>query len=638
MRHFNINKPRMLGLSLLLAAALTACSGGGSDQQTEAQPVNVKLIAINDFHGRLKVDENDSGAKVPVSDPTEATGIKSVYAGGAAYLATLVKQLKASTENSIVIAAGDIIGASQPIAGLTSEEAAIDVMGEIGLEVTSVGNHEFDKGKAELLRMQKGGCKPADQGGVVGKTTCIVDGKFAGAKFKYLAANVIDQSTNQPLLPGTYTKKFGAVTVGFVGLTLQGTPTSTSGATGLTFLNEASIINEKALELKRNGADAIVVLIHQGGQTMASYINDQSCPGLTGLIGPIVSQLQNVDVVVSGHTHQEYICRDNKTGILLTSAGLYGRMVTDIDLKIVPGKGVAEKSAKTLPVINYMNEKKGNKLPNGYTALAQDKATQAVIDIYDNATSTTLQEVQGYSSTMLSNCQRTQTIEIPLGNVVADAYLDSYISQNPSATNVIAFTNAGGLRSSISYTNGGAVTYDALYTVAPFGNGLVYKEMTGIQIKRLLEQQWEKTNCDEKQLPASVTHNQVMCGRLLQPSDTLRYTWDWSLGQGKPVGTGNLLTSVEIYDRQQQQWNALVDSKTYGVVVSGFMADGGDRFTVFTEGNAPVDFGNDDLMAIQTYFGKYPDASNRLPAPSPRATCRNCPATPAEISAAFCTN
>lgn len=624
--------------SALAVLFLMSCSGGSSNEQVDQKPVSVKLIAVNDFHGRLKVDESDSGAKVPVSDTSEATGIKSLYAGGAAYLASLVKQLKSSTDHSIVIAAGDIIGASQPIAGLTSEEAAIDVMGEIGLEVTSVGNHEFDKGKAELLRMQNGGCKPSDKGGVIGKTTCIVDGKFAGAKFKYLAANVIDQSTNQPLLSGTYTKKFGTITVGFVGLTLQGTPTSTSGATGLTFLNEASVINEKAQELKRNGADAVVVLIHQGGQTMASYINDQSCPGMTGLIGPIVSQLQNVDVVVSGHTHQEYICRDEKTGILLTSAGLYGRMVTDIDLKIVPGKGVTEKSAKTLPVINYMNEKKGIKLPSGYMALAEDKATQAIIDVYDKATVSTLQEVQGYSSAMLSNCQRTQTIEIPLGNVVADAYLDSYIRKNPTATNVISFTNAGGLRASISYTNGGAITYDALYTVAPFGNSLVYKEMTGAQIKRLLEQQWEKTNCDEKQLPASVTHNQVMCGRLLQPSDTLRYTWDWSLGQGKPVGTGNLLISVEIYDRLQRQWNALDESKTYGVVVSGFMADGGDRFTVFTEGNTPVDFGNDDLMAIQNYFGKYPDASNRLPAPSPRATCKNCPATPAEISAAFCTN
>lgn len=616
-------------INTLVVLSLVACSGTNN---SDSQAVDVKLIAVNDFHGRLKTDPTDSGATVTVADSASSTGVSRIKAGGAAFLATLVSQLRASNNNSMVIAAGDIIGASQPISGLTSEEASIDVMSRIGLEVTAVGNHEFDKGKAELQRMQNGGCKSAADGGVIGQTTCITnsqsraDGKFAGAKFKYLAANVIDQATNQQLFQGTYTKQFGNAKVGFVGLTLQATPTSTSGAGGLTFLNEATVINENAAQLKKEGADAVVVLIHQGGQTSAPYINDQSCPGLTGLISGIVSQLHNVDVVVSGHTHQEYICRDAATGILLTSAGLYGRMVTDIDLKIVPGKGVTAKTARTVPVINNLN----SSLPQGYQALTADAATQAIIDIYDRATSGTLQQVYGYTNSMLSNCNRTQTLETPVGDMEADAYLDSYLNTDPSATNVIAFTNVGGLRTSISYVNGGEVTYDALYSLAPFGNSLVYLDMTGAQVKRLLEQQWEATNCAEKRLPST-----NVCGRLLQPSSTLRYTWNWGTNgvssQGQPDGQGSLLTSVEI--RNGNTWTQISDTATYRVVTNAFMASGGDKFSVFTQVE-PVDFGVDDLMALTGYFQRNTTSTNKLPNPWPsnpssllqnRASCLNCP-------------
>lgn len=599
--------------NLLLILGVASCSGSSS---SDAEPVTVKLIAVNDFHGRLKVDRNpvDYGARVTVEDPSSPSGVTKLHAGGAAFLASLVNQLKGTNPNSIVVAAGDIIGASQPIAGLTSEEAAIDVMGQIGLEVTAVGNHEFDKGKDELLRLQNGGCNPSVLPQDRGTKTCVVNGSFSGAKFKYLAANVINNSTNQPLLQGTYTKKFGSATVGFVGLTLQDTPLSTSGATGLTFLNEATVINEKAQELRRNGADAVVVLIHQGGQTAAPYINDQSCPGLTGEITRIIPRLSNVDVVISGHTHQEYICRDASTGILLTSAGLYGRMVTDIDLRIIPGKGVVTKSARTLPVLNDLNTP--SSVPAGYQILAADSATQAIIDIYDAATAGPLNEVRGYAAQTLSNCGRTESIEMPLGDVVADAYLASYNSTNPSSPAMVAFTNPGGVRANVTPAVGGAVTYSALYTVAPFGGSLIYKSLTGSQIKRLLEQQWEGTNCSAKRLPDS-----NICGRLLQPSG-IRYTWDWSRGQGQANGSGSLLTSVEV--NHSGTWRPIVDSDFYGVITNSFVATGGDNFSVFAEQEAAVDFGQTDLMALENYFMGY-TSSAPLNLPSPRATCINCP-------------
>jgi 5'-nucleotidase len=264
--------------------------------------------------------------------------------------------------------------------------------------------------------------------------------------------------------------------------------------------------------------------------------------------------------------------------------------------------------------LRYLN----TSVPAGYQNQPEDPKTQEIINVYNAATAGPLQVIQGYTTALLSNCQRTQTIETPLGDVVADAYLASYLEKYPTATNIIAFTNVGGLRASISYGTNGAVDYDALYSVSPFGNSLVYKEMTGTQIKRLLEQQWEATNCNEKRLP-----NTNICGRILQPSHTLEYTWDWSRGQGQPNGTGNLLTSVKVFNGTA--FVDIVDANTYGVIVSKFMADGGDKFTVFTEGAAPSDFGQDDLMALQEYFNNYPNAQTRLPTPTARATCINCP-------------
>ena len=614
---------RNLVISALVAVSLTACSVPAPQDSEHA--VSIKLIALNDFHGQLKVDPNDRSATVSIKD---GNSVKPVFAGGAAYLGTLVQQLKASSPHAMVIAAGDIIGAAQPISGLTSEEAAIDVMNQIGLEVSAVGNHEFDKGKDELLRLQNGGCKPTAKPDQIGKITCINnsqsggDGKFAGAKFKYLAANVINDTTGKPLFAPTITRQFGGATLGFIGVTFKETPRSTRGAGGLTFLDEASVINQKAMELKQAGADAVIVLLHQGGQTSATHINDFSCPNMRGELQPVVARLRNVDVVVSGHTHQEYICTDQATGILFTSAGYYGRLVTNIDLRVVPGKGVVEKKAQTVPVVNSLN-----KAAPDDPALAPDPATQAVIDAYDTATAKILNEVRGYTSAALSNCKGNQSLEMPMGNVVADAYLDSYLEQHPNTTYAIAFTNGGGIRASVPKTEDGAVTYGALQKVTPFGNTLVYKQLTGAQIKTLLEEQWSPANCAEKKLPTS-----PVCGRLLQPARSLRYAWDWSLGQGK----ARLLTSVEVLNLQTRQWQPLVDTAKYTVITNEYLADGGDKFPTF-KSPQKIEFHQNDLDALVKYFekmthpGKHPD-HRPLPVPTPRVTCQNCPPlTPAEL-------
>ncbi|MBP8265153.1 MAG: bifunctional metallophosphatase/5'-nucleotidase, partial [Zoogloea sp.] len=472
------------------ALALSACGGSSN---TPPEPVTVKVIAMNDFHGNIETPAANNGGSVVLKDPANAAGT-TVRTGGAAYLATLIKQLKARNANNIVVGAGDMVGASPVTSTLTHDEATIDILNQIGLEVSSVGNHEFDHGKNELLRQQNGGCYV---GGTVGKDTCINGGVFGGASYKWLAANVVDSASGKTLFPATYVKQFGGVSVGFIGLTLKATPAvvTSTGVAGLSFLDEAATINTYAAQLRQSGADAVVVLIHQGGQTTASTLNDQSCPNLSGDILPIVDALgKDVDVVVSGHTHQEYVCRRN--GKLLTSTGFYGSAVTDIDLTIVPGSGVTAVAANTVPVINDLNAT----VPAGYSILTKDATIDTAVQSYVNLAATLKNLVVGSITTDIkrallsgtSTPTRDETAEGAMGDVMADVYL----AGGPQAD--IAFINPGGVRADLIYKNGGAVTYGDLLTVAPFGNTLATVDLTGAQIVRLLEQQWEAPNCSAK--------------------------------------------------------------------------------------------------------------------------------------------
>src|SRR5450830_1399853 len=361
-------------MSLLAASALVACGGSGT-----AAPVSVTIIA----------------------------------------------QMKAANTYNVVVAAGDMVGAAPVTSTLTHDEASVDVLNQLGLEVSSVGNHEFDHGKTELLRLQNGGCYP---GGTVGVDTCLVNGTFPGAKYKYLAANVVDTASGNTLFPATWTKTFGpplgSATVGFIGLTLKGTPSvvTSTGVVGLQFNDEVSTINQAARQLRAQGASAVVVLIHQGGQTTASTLNDASCPNLSGDIIPIVDGLSaDVDVVVSGHTHQEYVC--NRNGKLLTQTGFYGSAVTEIDLTIQPGSGVTKKVANNRPVINDQNA--AGSLPTGYTALAKDSTVDALVQKYVSLSATLKNQVVGsitadIKRALLPNASvatRDETAEGPMGDV-----------------------------------------------------------------------------------------------------------------------------------------------------------------------------------------------------------------------------
>lgn len=577
------------GVTDLLTSPLTV--GDAHDKLLDSLAtvsVPVKMIALNDFHGNIENPASTNGGQVTIPDPSNPAGTK-VNVGGAAYLATLIKSLKAKNANSIVVGAGDLVGAAPFTSTVLNHESTVDVLNTLGLEVTAVGNHEFDAGKTELLRLQNGGCFP---GRTPGTDTCLQNGAFSGAKFKWLAANVATDQAGTTLLPATFIKDFGIVRIGFIGLTLKDTPTavSASGVVGLTFLEESAVINTRAAELKRKGVDAVVVLIHQGGQTTASTLNDKTCPGLSGDILAVMDKIgADVDVVVSGHSHQEYNC--NYKGKLLTQAAFYGAVATDIDLTLIPSKGVKAKSADNRPVIQDTTTAA---LPSGFTKLTKDADMDALVTKYVTLTAPLKNKVVGSITADIKRCLlnnnpvlgRDETCEGTMGDVLADAYL----AGSPAAD--FAMTNPGGVRADLLFaTAAGKVTYGDLLTVNPFANTLCTVDMSGQQVIRLLEQQWETPNSTAK---TGINGG----GRLLQVSKELTYTWDASKPLGAAPGSGArvVVSTVKINGQS-------IDlAKTYRIATLSFLTTGGDNFTVFAQGKT-VCSGTIDIDALVTYFG-----------------------------------
>jgi 5'-nucleotidase len=434
----------------------------------------------------------------------------------------------------------------------------------------------------------------------------LVNGKFPGAKFQYLAANVFDTNTGSTLFPATFVKKFGTVSVGFIGLTLRGTPAvvTASGVAGLRFDDETSVINSYAAKLRAEGATAVVVLIHQGGQTTATTLNDKTCPGFTGDIMPIMDGLSaDVDVVVSGHTHQEYVC--NYKGKLLTSTGFYGGAVTEIDLTLVPGKGVTAKAANTVPVIQA---DKNPTVPSGFFTVAKDTVVDAAVQNYTKLSGTLQKSVVGTITASINRAlltgttNRDETAEGAMGGVLADTYLLG----GPAAD--IGIINPGGVRADLTFAAPGTVTYGDLLTVAPFGNTLVTVDLTGAQLARLLEQQWEVPN-------ATAKTGANGGGRMLQVSKGLTYTWDFAKPLGAAAGAGSRLVAGSL----KLNGVAIDPAKTYKITTNSFLADGGDNFTVMATGKNRLNSGVIDIDAFVTYVR----SSSPLSPPAPRITRLN---------------
>ncbi|TYL87857.1 bifunctional metallophosphatase/5'-nucleotidase [Bradyrhizobium rifense] len=534
MRHLLRLTSFALALAALPAAAQTAA------------PVELRILAINDFHGNLRPPPGG----IRINDPEDRAKKVAVAAGGAEYMATLVKQLREGHKNTIFVAAGDLIGASPFLSAMFHDEPSIEALSMMGLAITSVGNHEFDEGKNELLRIQNGGCHPEDG--------CQGPHPFTGAKFHYLAASTIETATGKSVLPPYEIREFEGIPVAFIGLTLKETAgiVSPSGIAGLEFRDEAETVNALVPQLKARGVEAIVVLIHQGGEPSGDY---NECPAITGPIVDIVKKFDRaVDVVVSGHTHRAYVC--DIDGRLVTSGDKYGTLVTAIDLKLDPAtRDIVSARAENVIVAN--------------ASLAKDPEQTALIDAYDKLSAPIANRPAGSVTQTLSRSPNDAG-ESALGDVIADAQLAATKDAKDGSA-VIAFTNPGGIRTDIIPKENGAVSYGELFASQPFRNRLVTMTLTGSQLKDMLEQQW----LDPKR------------PRILQVSIGFSYSWDAS----KPLG------ERVITDKMTLNGKPIEPGTGYRVTVNDYLAVGGDGFTVAKQGASPQ-YGGYDADALFAFF------------------------------------
>ncbi len=538
-----------------------------------------QFLSYNDFHGAID-PPSGSGAVV------NAAGT-STPAGGGEYLATWLKRLRAEARaegrSTLTVGAGDLIGGSPLVSAAFHDEPTIELMNEIGLQISSVGNHEFDEGVDELLRIQRGGCHPTDG--------CQDGDGFGGAEFTYLAANTISKKTGLPILPPIDIKFVGGVPVGFVGLTLEGTPgiVNPAGIRNVRFADEVETANKWGRLLRLFGVKAQVLLVHEGG---AQAGGPSDCTGFTGPIVPIVQGLNpEFGLVVSGHTHRFYSCSlPNSSGAqsVVTSAGSNGQLITDVDYTLDRRSGrFAEITARNVIVENGVRNADGTWQSTGTPPVyaknpdTVDPGAKKVADKYRAAVAPIANRVIGsITADIVRDVPQNGSGESPLGDVIADAQL----AYTQSAGAQIALMNPGGIRASLAYAQSsggeapGQVTYGEAFTVQPFNNLVVTQTFTGAQLKDVLEQQFVGFGGQTTQ-------------RILQPSSTLTYTYTVSAAAGSKV------SDIRVA-------GAPIDpAATYRVTTNDFLANGGDGFTNLTAGTDRTTAPGFDVDALTAYLG-----------------------------------
>jgi len=563
----------MTARTLIALAAIPLLAACATVPRQPLAPVEVGIIAINDFHGSLEPPRSAQ------RQPDGQGGEVLVPAGGVAYLASAIDAARAKYRHTLTVSAGDMIGGSQLASALFLDEPTIGAMNRIGMEFNAVGNHEFDRGRDELERIRKGGCEKHTT-----REPCLLE-RFAGANFQFLAANTIDPD-GSTIMPGTALRSLGEgrnkVTVGLIGLTLKETAdlTSREGLRGASFADEAETVNRLAPQLRAQGADAVVVLLHQGGYTSGN-LDPSSCSNLTGEIRNILDRMTTeVDVVVSGHTHWSYVC-DYATinpakPFLLTSAGVYGAMVTDIALQIDPGADrVVGKRARNVIVQNDgMTTMRGRVEP---TALFPRFAPRAdVAEYVGRYIEAAKSEIERPAGRIAERVSRPGGEAGRHGGTLGLLVADAQLAATKSAGAQIALMNAFGVRSPFNLTPDaqGRLTYGQLYSVQPFTNQLVTGTLTGVELKAVLEEGFDA--------------NQPL--QYLSPSAGFTYSVDLT----RPVG--QRITAMTLNGKP-------IDSAAdYRITVNNFLAGGGDSFATFTKMRDKVVARPTDIEALEAWL------------------------------------
>ncbi|MEU9778360.1 bifunctional metallophosphatase/5'-nucleotidase [Streptomyces sp. NPDC047968] len=557
--------------------------GGHHGHHHGKRTVDVQLLSFNDLHGHLEPPAGSSGN---VSEIQPDGTVKTVPAGGVEYLATSLRTARQGNPYSVTAAAGDLVGASPLLSGLFHDEPTIEALNKMDLDVAGVGNHEFDEGAVELARLQNGGCHPTEG--------CFEEGRrFKGADFPYLAANVTKERTGRPLLkPYTVWKKNG-VRIGFIGVTLEGTPdiVSANGIKGLKFHDEVETINKYARKLDRMGVKSIVALIHEGGYPASSSYNyDCNSPGPgDGISGPIAEIAKGitpkVDALVTGHTHQAYVCTiPDPSGKprTVTSAASFGKLYTETTLTY---------DRRTRDIVRTAVSS-ANHVVSRDQAKARDMTR--LIDRWSALAAPVAGRPQGFISADIPGRGSTEP-EKPLGDLIADAQLEGLAPADKGGAQ-LALMNPGGIRGDLVYADGsgegdGVVTYGEAFTVQPFTNMMNVVDLTGAQLITALRQQVSGPN--------------EASPKILQVSEGFTYTLDLTKSGADRV----------VADSVRLNGEAIDPSGTYRVAMNEFLAGGGDGFTVFKEHTNKL-VGASDLELLNTYLNTNSSAEAPIAPPA----------------------
>jgi 5'-nucleotidase len=565
MTSFRRTAQRSAALAVTAAAALAVTlvqNPAQADNDKPARTVDVRLIGINDLHGNIEPPSGSSG-RVTLADGTQ------VEAGGAVYNATHIKDLQSQVRNSVIVGQGDLIGASPIVSALFHDEPTIEVLNQVGMDTTAAGNHEFDEGYQELLRMQYGGCHPVDG--------CQFRDTYEGAEFPILGANVTLAKNDRPALPPFWVEFRDGVPIGFIGMPLKDVPilVDPNGIKELEFGDEITAANRYADLLNRLGVKSIVLLIHQGDNTAGG--GPDECRTVAGGPGRKIAEQVSpkIDAVFSGHSHQHYNCTvtDPAGNPRPFIEGLaFGRELSVVDLKI---------DKRTREVIRTATVARNHVVTRKVTP---DPQIQAIIDLAKSKSGPIANRPVG---TIAEDILRAQNAagESPLGNLIADSQLATTTDNGA----VLALMNPGGVRSDLTYASSpagegdGVVTYGEAFTVQPFGNILQTVTLTGTQIKAALEQQWQIVNGAQRQI-------------ILQPSKGLTYTWSASAPIGSKV-SAIALNGVP-----------LDPAANYRVTINSFLQGGGDGFSTFT-GGTDITGGGIDLDGFSAYLTANPNTA-----------------------------
>ncbi|MFF0450432.1 bifunctional metallophosphatase/5'-nucleotidase [Streptomyces sp. NPDC004609] len=574
---------------LTTVGALVAAVPAGAQESREhrdrghshGRTVDVQLLSFNDLHGNLQ-PPSGSGGRVTHTNPDGTT--RTVDAGGVEYLATHLREAREGNRYSITAAAGDLIGATPMLSGLFHDEPTIEALNRLKLDVTSVGNHEFDEGAVELARIQNGGCHPTEG--------CFEQGKkFKGADFPYLTANVTHEKNGRPLLDPYVIWERNGVRIGFIGVTLEGTPdiVNAAGIKGLKFGDEIEAINKYTRILERKGVKSIVALLHEGGAPASSSYNydcDSPGPG-DGISGPIVDIAKKVspqvDALVTGHTHQAYACTvADPAGKprTVTSAASAGRLYTDTTLTY---------DRRTRDIVRT-SVAAANHVVTRDVPKAADMTR--LIDRWNTLAAPVANRPVGHVSADIDN---PAAEERPLGNLIADAQLEAHAPADKGGAQ-LALMNPGGIRAPLVHKASGSegdgvVTYGEAFTVQPFTNMMNVVDLTGAQLITTLRQQVSGPN--------------QASPKILQVSRGFTYTLDLTKAGADRIVTGSIRLGGEAID----------PAKTYRVALNEFLAGGGDGFSVLKEHSNKL-VGTSDLDVLIAYLGAHSSASSPLAPPA----------------------